>query len=292
MTASVIQWGELLPQIQNDLFVQQMSEAIRKEQAPKGYSLDHGTFRYKGRIVVPPKSTLVDKLLYEYHDTPLGGHSGDFKTYQQLSQEWFWPGMRKKVQQYVRACTIYQQNKASSLIPAGLLQPVPIPHQVREDISLDFVEGLPRSNGVDTVLVVVDRLSKYAHFIGLKHPYTAQSVVQVFIREVVRNHGFLATIVSDRDQVFLSIFWRELFKSQGSSLHRSTAYHPQSDGQTEVVNKIMETFLRCFINGKPSSLAQWLPWVEFWYNTSFQVSINCSPFKVVYGREPPHTTSL
>lgn len=189
-------------------------------------------------------------------------HTGDFKTYQRLAQEWFWPGMRKRVQQYVQACHLCQQNKTSSLSPAGLLQLLPIPSRIWEDISLDFVEGLPRSQGVDTVLVVVDRLSKYGHFIGLKHPYTAQSVGQVFIREVVKHHGFPATIVSDRDRIFLSLIWRELFKSQISSLHRSTAYDPQSDGQTEVVNKTMEAYLGCFINGKPNTRAKWLPWLE------------------------------
>lgn len=224
----------------------------QNNQAPKGYTLEQGIVRYKGRLVIPPKSELVSKLLLEYYNTPIGGHSGDFKTYQQIAQEWFWSGMRKKVQQYVRSCAICQENKVSSLSPAGLLQPLPIPSRIWEDISLDFVDGLPRSNGVDSVLVVVNRLSKYAHFIGVKHPYTAQSIAQVFIREIVRLHGFPATMVSDRDRVFLSLFWTELFKSRGSALHRSTAYHPQSDGQTEVVNKTMESFLRCFINGQPS----------------------------------------
>lgn len=117
--------------------------------------------------------------------------------------------------------------------------------------------------------MVVDRLSKYAHFIGIKHLFTAQSIAHIFIKEVVLHHGFPATIVSNRDRVFLSILWKELFKTQGSELHRSTAYHPQSDGQTEVVNKIMETSMRCFIGGQPQSWAKWLSWLEFWHNTSF-----------------------
>lgn len=195
--------------------------------------------------------------------------------------------MRKAVQQYVQACSVCQQSKISLLKPAGLLQPLPIPTRIWEDVLMDFVDGLPRFQGVDTVLVVVDRLSKDAHFIGIKHPYKAHSVAQTFIKEVVRHHGIPATIVSDRDRVLLSVFWRELFQSQGTQLHRSSAYHPQSDGQTEVVNKIMENYLRCFIGGQPNTWAKWLPWLEFWYNTSFQVSINCTPFKVVYGREPP-----
>ena len=221
-----VQWEEFLPEIQADPFIMQLQQEIEVGNAPKGYSIAFGLIRYKGRLVIPPKSKLVALLLHEYHDTPMGGHSGDFKTYQRLAQEWYWPGMRKCVQQYVRACQVCQTSKASSLSPAGLLQPLPIPNRVWEDISLDFVEGLPRSNGLDSVLVVVDRFSKYAHFIGLKHPYSAQSVAQLFVREVVRHHGFPSTIISDRDRVFLSHFWKELFHLQGSSLLRSTAYHP------------------------------------------------------------------
>lgn len=226
-----IEWVEVLKLIEGDAFMQQLkADLIAGKPCPKGYELVHDIVRYKGRIVVPSKSELVEVLLKEYHDSPIGGHSGEFKTYQRLMKEWFWLGMRKRVSQYVQKCVVCQKQKSSSLMPAGFLQPLPIPHRVWEDISLDFVEGLPRSKGIDTVLVVVDRLSKYAHFIGLTHPFTALTVATAFVREIVRLHGYPSTIVSDRDRVFMSLFWKELFKVQGVGLHRSTAYHPQSDG--------------------------------------------------------------
>lgn len=130
--------------------------------------------------------------------------------------------MKKDITSFVQNCHICQQNKTSTLKPAGLLQPLPIPHLIWADISKDFVEGLPKSKGLDTILVVIDRLTKNGHFIRLKHPFTAASVASAFVKKIVRLHDFPATIVSDTDKVFLSLFWKELFKLEGTALHRST----------------------------------------------------------------------
>jgi hypothetical protein len=195
--------------------------------------------------------------------------------------------MQKSVQEFVRACDTCQRQKYSATIPGGLIQPLPVPNAVWEELSLDFVTGLPKSKGYEAILVVVDRLSKYAHFILLKHPYTAKSIAEVFVGEIVRLHGIPKSVISDRDPIFISHFWLELFKLQGTRLKMSSAYHPETDGQTEVVNRCLESYLRCFATDNPKSWSHWVPWAEFWYNTTFHISIGKTPFEVVYGRQAP-----
>lgn len=278
----------LKKEIENDHFLQRILIQLQQNQPPMvGFTMEGGRLLYKGRLVIPKNSSLIPSLLKEYHDSTIGGHAGEMRTYQRIAAEWFWAGMRKDVIKHVQECSVCQQQKAMTTHPAGLLQPLALPNLVWEEITMDFVEDLPLSSGVDTVLVFVDRLSKYAHFLGLKHPFTAPKVAALFVKEIVRLHGFPQSIVTDRDRIFMSQFWRELFRLQGTVLKRSTAYHPQSDGQSEVVNKTLELCLRCFVQGKNKKWAQWLPWAEFWYNTSYQMSAKYTPFKLLYGRDPP-----
>ncbi|GJU05605.1 retrotransposable element Tf2 [Tanacetum coccineum] len=146
----------------------------------------------------------------------------------------------------------------------GLIQPLPIPKRIWKEISMDFVEKLPTSHGKSVILVVVDRLSKYAHFIPLAYPFTASQVAQVFLDQVYKLHGLPASIVSDRDKVFLSNFWKALFAELKVKLKLSTAYHPQTD-----------------------EWVKWLPLAEFWYNTNYHTSTETTPYEAVYCQTPP-----
>jgi hypothetical protein len=150
--------------------------------------------------------------------------------------------MKKKLKQFIRECEICQKNKHDNTSLARLLQPLPIPLQIWSDLSMNFVEGLPLSNGHLVILVVVDRLSKYSHFISLAHLYTASKVAQLFVAHIIKLHGMPTSIVSNHDPAFTSAFWRELFRLQGTTLKISTSYHPQADGQTEVFNKSLENY--------------------------------------------------
>ncbi|GKE20354.1 ty3-gypsy retrotransposon protein [Tanacetum coccineum] len=136
-------------------------------------------------------------------------------------------------------------------------------------------------------MVVIDRLSKYAHFASLRANYTAHQVAELFVQTVVKLHGIPRFIVYDRDKVFTSAFWSHLFKFQGTSLNMSSAYHPQTDGQSEALNKCLELYLRCFVFYNPRAWVAFLLWAKFWYNSAFHTSIGMTPFKVLYGRDPP-----
>ena len=150
-----------------------------------------------------------------------------------------------------------------------------------------YIGGLPKSEGRDIIMVIVDRFTKYGHFIILAHPFTAQDVVKSFLDHVYKFHGLPATILTDMDKVFTSLFWKELFKHLGVKLLLSTTYHPQMDGQTERVNQCLETYLRCITMHCPKKWHQWISTAQWWYNSSFHSTIGMSPFQALYCYEPP-----
>jgi hypothetical protein len=251
------------------------------------FSWANRELRRKGKLVVGNNVELKQQIMHWMHNSAAGGHSGRDNTSARIKSLFFWKGLVKDVQQYIRNCKICQTCKPDLAASPGLLQPLPIPSLIWSDISMDFIEGLPASSGKHVIFVVVDRLSKYAHFIPLSHPYSALDVAQVFLDNIFKLHGMPNSITSDRDPIFLSQFWTEFFTLQGVALNKSTAYHPQTDGQTEIVNKSLETYLRCMCAEKPQAWSKWLSLAEWWYNTSFHSAIQSTPFEVVYGQPPP-----
>jgi hypothetical protein len=232
----------------NDVEMQQLLQQLTiASPDAKGFALEHGLIKYKGRLIIGDNLALQTKLLAAMHDSAVGGHSGIQATYQRTKKLYYWPRLKLAVELFVKQCSICQHTKHSNLKPAGLLQPLPPPKGAWQDITMDFIDGLPIFDGASVILVIVDRLTKYAHFLPLKHPYTAKSVAKAFVETVVKLHGVSLSIISDHDRVFTSAFWKEIITAVGTKLHYSTAYHPQTDGQSEHVNQCLEQYLRCAV---------------------------------------------
>ena len=195
--------------------------------AGKEWSEVDGFVLHQGKLFVPDSSLLWPQLLAHAHGA---GHEGVQKTLVRLRAAFHNPRAAKHVREHIRGCLVCQRNKTEHLHPGGLLQPLEVPSMVWSDISMDFVEGFPHVGGKSVVLTVVDRFSKMAHFVPLGHPYTALTVAQAFFDNIVKLHGFPSSTVSDRDPVFTSKLWTELFHLAGVKLHLSSAFRPQTNG--------------------------------------------------------------
>lgn len=188
---------------------------------------------------------------------------------------------------FVNQCPVCQITKVEHIHPTGLLQPLPVPDMAWAHITMDFITALPNSQGKEVILVVVDRLTKYSHFIPLAHPYTVTTVFDALMDNVIKLHGVPICILSDRDTIFTSSLYQELFKCFNVEIRFSTASHPQTDGQTERVNQCLEAYLRGMVFQEPKKWMKWLPLAELWYNTSYHSSLKCTPFQALYGYKPP-----
>jgi hypothetical protein len=237
------------------------------------------------RFYVPAANNLRELIMSEHHDLGIAGHLGVTKSLKYLRRQYYWPNMKLDVHEYIKSCEYCQRNKPTTTSPAGLLQSLEIPAKKWDSISMDFITHMPLVDGFDSVLTVVDRLSKMVRFIPTTTTATAKDVARLVFDNVVCLFGLPLDIVSDRDPKFVSEFWEELWKVMGTKLSRSTAYHPQSDGQTEIMNRFLNDYLRNFCVSH-SDWLQHLKVAEFAYNNSTHGSTEHSPFFLNYGQHP------
>ncbi|KAJ0866429.1 putative nucleotidyltransferase, Ribonuclease H [Helianthus annuus] len=222
----------------------------------------------------------------EAHKSRYSVHPGSDKMYHDLKTTYWWPGMKAHIATYVSKCLTCARVKTEYQKPAGLLQQPEIPKWKWEQISMDFVTGLPRSQrGNDTIWVIVDRLTKSAHFLAIKETDKFSTLAEIYLKEVVSRHGVPTSIISDRDARFTSELWQAMHKCFGSRLDMSTAYHPQTDGQSERTIQTLEDMLRACVIDFGKNWEKHLPLVEFSYNNSYHTSIQAAPFEALYGRK-------
>ncbi|GJT58754.1 putative reverse transcriptase domain-containing protein [Tanacetum coccineum] len=247
---------------------------------------EDGSLHYMDRIWVPLVGGVRTKIMDEAHKTRYSVHPGADKMYYDLRDMYWWPGMKKEIAIYVSKCLTCAKVKAEHQRPSGLLQQPEIPEWKWEKIAMDFITKLPRSSsGHDAIWVIVDRLTKLAHFLAIREDYSMEKLARLYIDEIVARHGVPTLIISDRDGRFTSRFWQTMQKALGTRLDMSTAYHPQTDGQSERTIQTLEDMLRACVIDFGGSWNIHLPLAEFSYNNSYHSSIRCAPFEALYGRK-------
>ncbi|GKE76350.1 putative reverse transcriptase domain-containing protein, partial [Tanacetum coccineum] len=229
---------------------------------------------------------LRDLVMHELHKSKYSIHPGSDKMYQDLKPLYWWPNMKVDIATYVSKCLTCAMVKAQHQKPSGLLQQPEIPVWKWERITMDFVSGFPRTpSGYDTIWVIVDRLTKSAHFLPMKKTDSIEKLTRLYLKEIVCRYGVPVSIISDRDIHFTSRFWRSLQEALRMNLDMSTAYHPQMDGQSERIIQMLEDMLRACVIDFGSSWDRHLPLVEFSYNNSYHASIKAAPYEALYGRK-------
>jgi hypothetical protein len=246
-----------------------------------------GLYYLQGKLVIPEPGGLRQQLIQDHHTPAARGHPGPARTAEMLLRNYWWPGLMTDVKAYVQKCHSCQVNKSKTVKPAGLLQPLPIPVGKWDSVSMDFICGLPCSKaGFDSILVIVDRLSKLVHLVPTTTTMTAPEVAKLFVDNVVRLHGVPSSVVSDRDKNFTAHFWRTVCELWGMTQLMSTAFHPQTDGQTERVNRVLEEYLRSYVGPLHEDWDTYLSMAEFAINNARQASTGMSPFYMTYGCHP------
>ncbi|GJZ49134.1 putative nucleotidyltransferase, ribonuclease H [Tanacetum coccineum] len=261
--------------------------ALAKDGRTQRFWLKGDMLFTKGdRLYVSKWGDLRRPILKECHDSKWAGHSGIIRTLALVEGTYYWPKMGDDVKTFVRTCLIYQQDKIEQKKSGGLLKPLPTPKGPWESVSMDFITCLPKSEGGGSIIVVVDRFSKYETFIAAPPDITADATAKLFFKNVVKYWGVPHVIISDRDPRFTGLFWTELFKIMGTDLNFSMSFHLQTDGQTERVNALLELYLRHYVSANQHDWAKLLDVAQFSYNMQRSEATRKSPFELVTGHQP------
>ena len=281
MVREVKEWDESVVKA-----VEELKRSGVKNVRGREWSEEQGLVLFRGKVYVPKDDELRRRLLEAYHDAPAAGHPGRWKTLELVSRNYWWPGMSRYVDRYVSGCDRCNRAKTFPSARAGLLLPNQVPERKWGIVTADLITELPPCNEKDAILVVADRAGKRAHFVATTSSVSSPGLAELYLHNVWRHHGLPDGVISDRGPQFVSNFMRELNRLLGVKTSPSTAYHPQSDGQTERINQDLETFLRMFVNQRQDDWADWLPIAEFAYNNRVHSATRQTPFMMEYGFHP------
>ena len=269
-----------------DPYLMSMRKKVEEREQSDFAIRDDGALVIGSRLCVPTTEELKRQILEEAHSSAYAIHPSSTKMYRTLKEYYWWSRMKREVVEYVSKCFMCQQVKAERQKPSGLLQPLPIPEWQWECITMDFVFKLPNTvQRHDGIWVVVDRLTKSAHFITIHEKFSPQNLAEIFMNHIVSLHGVPVSIISDRDPRFTSRFWKGLMKELGVKLNLSTAFHPQTNGQSKRTIKTLEDMLRSCVLQFKEHWNEYLPLAEFTYNNSYHSSIEMSPYEALYGKQ-------
>jgi hypothetical protein len=279
---------KLIAAYENDTMAKELEKRVNND--PHVDKDSQGLLRFYDKLYVPTK--LRQEVIRNNHDSPTSGHQGADKTLERIKMVYYFPTMRQMVKEYVSKCNECARNKSARHAPYGSMQISEKPNRPWETIALDWIVKLPKSKEpmtgtkYDSILVITDQLTKYGLFVPYMESSTAEELAYIFLREVVSNHGMPTGIISDRDKWLTSKFWTSLVGQLGIKQKMSTAYHPQTDGQTERLNQTLEQYLRCYVNYRQNNWVELLPIAQYAYNSAVTESTKMSPYMANYGFEP------